>query len=461
MRPRVRRTRGDDRAVSSVLGAILLFGLFVVTLVVIQTQFVPVWDEDREARHMQVVSNQMSSMVSDLGRVAANESRASITDPLTLSASEGGFRFFQRASPSGFGNGATFTPSATGGGLNVTATNLRLLLHNGQDLFGLGEEWITIPVATQTVSNIVRVDHLRVRVDMFPANYNDGDSATLTVAGPGGAFAGKAVVTFRDFPSEQALETKVYNAQNQEISSDVEAFFQQTHVDYFYIDLLNPGLLFRTVLAATPTPFSLGLVRNGLNASYTLAATTVGGGQTGVGGLVIPSYALEVPAGKLAFNANNAEFPSQTLVIENGALLVVQPDGVAMRVPPAMAVAATNQQATLSWTVPNLSGDAAGLIGATTASVVLTPTGARNEILGIAPGITLRIPTAYPAVWQAYLDDLMRNAGLSTASGQYTLTPAAGSVTLNLIGPNSDSATEDVVLALQQSTIRLDVRPTG
>jgi hypothetical protein len=232
-------------------------------------------------------------------------------------------------------------------------------------------------------------------------------------------------------------------------------------VDYFYVNLLDPNLLFRTVLSATQTPFDLSLVRTGLAADYTIAATTLSSGQTGSGGLVIPSYALEVPAGKLSLEAHNAQFPSQTFVLENGALIVEQPDGVAMRVPPALRVSATNLQASLAWTLPALSGDPANLAGSASAAAVLTPTGARNDILGMAGAVTLRIPTAYPAVWQTFLDDQLRGAGLSSLSGQYTLTPAADSVTLTLTGPSSGSGVEDVVLSLQQSTVRLDVRPTG
>lgn len=459
----VRRSRparpGEEPAVSSVLGAILLFGLLVVTLVIVQVKFVPVWDEDREARHMQVVSNQMAALLSDLGRVAANESSASLTDPLTLAADPGGFRFF-RAPAGSSGSGAAFAPSSASTGLNVSASNLRLLQRNGDDLFGLGESWLSIPATSTTVQNILRVDHLRIRVDMIPGDYDDGDSATLTITDASGAFAGKAVVIFREFPSENALETKVYNRLNQEISSDVEAFFQQTSVDYFYINLMDPSLLFRTVLGATQNPFHLSLIRDGLGADYALAATTVGG-VSGGGGLLVPSYGLDAPSGTLSLTARNNRFPSQTFVVEHGALIVTQPEGSVMRVPPAFQVAATSQSATLAWTVPGLVGDVASISGGNSASVIATPTGERNDILGVAAAVSVRIPTAYPAIWQQFLEDRMRGAGLSSLAGQYTLTPGATNVTLTLNGPSSASGVEDVVLSLQQSTIRLDVRPTG
>jgi hypothetical protein len=457
--PWIRTVRDDRSGVSQVLGGILMFGLLVVTLVVVQTRFVPVWDEDREARHMDSVANQLSAVISDVQRLAANQSSASIADPLTLDT-DGGFRFFQ--GPTVPGGGLSFSPTAANAGFNVTSTNLRVFRRNGQDLFGLGETWVTISGAAP-VDDVLAVDHLRVRVNMQP-DYDEGDSATLTVTDANGAFAGRAVVTFRDFPSEHALETKIYNSANQQISSDLEAFFQQTAVDYFYVDLLDDGLLFDQVLAVAQTPFDVALSTggpNGLEADYTLAATTLTGTPAGAGGLVIPNYRVDLPSGALSFAANNQRFPSQTFVVENGALLVVQSDGVAMRVPPAMRITATSTQAVLSWTLPGLTGDASNIGGGTTASIVATPTGARNDVTGAAPLVTLRVPTAYPDVWATWLDDQMRGAGLSSTNGQYTVTPAAASVTLTLFGPNSSAVTEDVILSLQQSTIRLDLRPTG
>lgn len=459
-RPCVRRGGGRggrrDEGVSSVLGAILVFGLLVVTLAVVQARFVPVWTEDREARHMETVADQFAAFASDLHRMAANQSQAGVSDPLTMRAPEG-FRLFR---PAGTLPGSVaFTPSAPGAGFALRADPLRLQSRNGLDFFGLGEQWTAFPAAT-TVQDVVRVDHLRVRVDMIPGNYSDGASATLTLTNATGAFAGRAVVTFRDFPSEQALETTVYDASGRAISSDVEAFFQQTSVDYFYVDLLDPSLLFRSVLASAAAPFDVALSRSGLDADYTLAAMTVSGPTAGQGGFVVDDYAFEAPSGRLALDARNERFPRQSYVVENGAVLVVQDDGAAMRVPPPVRVAASSTQVLLSWTMPGLAGDSAAVSGSSSVSLVAAPTEERTDLVGVARQVTLRIPTAYPAVWQAWLDDTLRAAGLSPTGGQYTLQPASGSLTLVLSGPRSDAA-EDVVVELQQAAVDLVLRPSG
>ena len=133
--------RRDERAISNVLGAILVFGLLVMTLVTIQVKFVPVWDEEREARHVETVIDQLSLFKADAERLATNVTSGSVTDPLTISA-QGGFSFFQGAT---LGGSAEFEPSASGAGIVITSPELRILQSNGQPLYALGEEWTAIP----------------------------------------------------------------------------------------------------------------------------------------------------------------------------------------------------------------------------------------------------------------------------------------------------------------------------
>ncbi len=451
---------GPDRAgVSNVLGAILLFGIFIMTLVTIQVEFVPRWEEDREARHMDQVADQLAQFTSDLNRMAANQTRTAITDPLTLQPS-GGFRFLQAGS--GLPNELAFDPPVAGQGVNVTSPQLRILARDGEEFFGLNETWEAI-VSGDTVDNVTQVRHLRIRVDMIPGDYNDGDSATLSAFDRNGIFAGKAVVTFRDFPSEQALAIQVFNRQNQEISSGIEAFFQQTVVDYFYIDLLDGELLFDQVLAAAESPIDLTLARNGLDAAYTIVYNTIGaGGPTTVGnaGILVPNYSSTLASGSLAVEAENQHFPPQTFVIEHGAVILEQAEGTVMRVPPAFRVTGGATQVQLIWTMPGLTGDRQSLGGSEAASLIATPAGGQAHTEAFAARVALRIPTGHPAAWSAWLDDQFRLAGLASAVGQYSLSSGADFVLLTVYGPVSDpnSTTEDVYLNFQQAPIRIEAR---
>jgi len=58
--------RGDDRAVSTVVGAVLIFGILILALGVYQAQIVPTENEGVEYRHSQDVQNQMQDLRNSL-----------------------------------------------------------------------------------------------------------------------------------------------------------------------------------------------------------------------------------------------------------------------------------------------------------------------------------------------------------------------------------------------------------
>lgn len=452
----------DDAALSSVLGAILIVGLLVVTLVTVQVQFVPRWDEDRESRHMAQVSDQIGVFKSDIERLVTNATMGGVTDPLTL-RSDAGFRFFSSGSMAH--TQARFAPSPSGTGVVLSSPSLRIQVRDGEGLFGLDENWIAIP-ASGLVEDITDVNHLRVRIDQVPGDYVEGDNSTLAIYDADGDFAGRAVVTFRDFPSEQALEVTIYNANGQLISSSLEAFFQQTQVDFYYVDMLDPELLFRDVLAATETPYTLQLQSAGLDSSYTVVYQDSAGGSGGSnGGLVVPNYSETLPSGSLSIDTGYQQLPDQNLVLEHGALLVVQGDGAAMVIPPTLGVTVTPQQAILDLVVPGLHGSATSLAGARSASLAARHGGEGTQIEASAARLTLVLPTSYPAVWAAYLQDTFLLAGLlgDAPDPQFIVTPTGNAVQVDLFGPASgpSDTTEDIFIRYQQATIDLTLIPSG
>ena len=187
----VNRQRRDEAAVSTVLGAVLVFGLLVLTLVTIQVKFVPVWDRDREADLMETVSQQMATLKSDADRQADNRTSVPVTDPLTLGTG-GGFGFFRGTELPG---ALRYEPPAAGGGFTVTASQANLLARNGRSIYAGTETWTQI--AGDSVDAVGEVDHLRLRVET-PAAWDTGDSVTLTVTDFNGAYAGKFVLTAID-----------------------------------------------------------------------------------------------------------------------------------------------------------------------------------------------------------------------------------------------------------------------
>lgn len=458
-----RLTGTDEAAVSNVLGAILVFGLLVLALVMVQVRFVPVWDEDREARHVEAVIDQMSLFKADAERLATNATGGTVSTPLTVSPS-GGFTFFQGSGR--LGGEAAFTPSPSGAGITLSAPLLRITERGGSPLHALGETWITIP-ASGSLTDVAAVAHLRVRVP-DPNSETNGDTATLALLDAGGAYAGKAVLTFLRDASERSIQTEIFSAASatSPITVQRESYFHQVDPDYVYVNLLDDELLFDQVLAAAEGPFTLQLTRSGLNADYT-AAYTAGSGGTGgsPGGLVVPNYASTMPSGALSFDARNQRLPQQTFILEHGAILVVQPDGAAMLVPPTLSVTGTASQVVLDWVVPGLQGPSASLSGLRAATLTASAPGARTDIEGIAARLEIQIPTQQPAVWATHLDERLRQGGLSPdgPTPQFTLVQSTGALTMILFGPASapTDVAEDVVLRYRQATLDLSILPAG
>ena len=455
-----RPLRGDERAVSTVLGAVLMFGLLILTLVMIQVRFVPVWTEEREAKHMADLTDQLAFLKADLDRQAGNATGPGLTDPLTLETS-GGFEFFQGATA---GAEVTFAPSTGGQGVQVTSPNLRMQIRGGVPLFGLDEDWIAITTG-DTVRNVTGVHHLRMRIDMIPSDYVDGDSATLTITDGNGAFAGKAVIIFRDFPSEQALELQTYGPDNTQISSSIEAFFQQTVVDWMYFDLLEPGLLFRDVLGAARLPLTLSLAQNGLIGDYTIVYSSTSGGLVSSGGINIPNFSQTLGSGSLVVAANNQHYVPQNYTLEHGAVILEQRDGEVLVLPPTLSVRATSNLLALEWTLPALVGASGGLDGVRAASVTIQPEAGGADFVGAAPRLTFRIPTEHPAVWAQFLRGRMAEAGLSETGSNpgFLLNVTATDVLLDIRGPRAATTdmAEDIALRFIQTPISVELRPAG
>jgi hypothetical protein len=455
-----RRRRPDDPGVSTVLGAVLMFGLLIVTLITIQFRFVPIWEQDRQASHMEDLAGQMRLLKSDLDRQSANDTSGPLSDSFQL-RKEGGFRFFQ-GSPSNAQ--MAFVPAPNGTGITITTCPsgagcaVHLVSRGGQPIFGLTDAWTTF--TTATIANVASVQNLRVRVDLTPpSSYAHGDNATLTIYGAANSVQplGRAVFTFLDFSSEQALQVQIFDAAGKEVSSDIEAFFQQTVIDWLYFDLLRPELLLPQVLATGQPPYRFELAQDNLLAQYQIAyVDSTQGPIGGAAGVALPTFTTTIASGRLDLTASNPDFVDQTYTLEHGGVVLSQGNGSVVSAPPAFQAVASPSVVSLTWTVPALTGQASNRVEAAAAAII-TPTGAVDDPWLLASRITFTLPTPHGAGWCTYFDTLLSDAGLSRASGQYTVTVTSAQCSITIYGPVSSptSTTEDISLHLRASTINL------
>lgn len=460
-----RRVKETESGVSTVLGAVLMFGLLVLTLTVIQVEFVPVWDEDREARHMQALSDDLRQLKSDLDRQASNATANVLTDPLELKR-EGGFRFFQGGG--NLGADAGFTPAAAGTGLRVLTDNpVQVLQRDGQSLFGLSPDWD--PYVPDEQNDVGAVSYLVLRVQVSTGSQcGDGEgTATLNIYDAADDLVGSVHTQIVDpgSGSDCYVRLRTYDGTvltSNELHAETEAFFQNVGSPYYvYFDLLAPERKVLSLLAQATTPLRLEFIQGAppLAASYQISYTAAStGGVTGSAGVPEANYDSGLLAsGRVEIDAQNQRFVDQTYVLEHGALVLVQQEGAAMAAPPAFGVLHSAAQTALSWSIPGLTGSQETLSG-DRASAVAAPLPGASEVSLLASELSFTIPTEHHAAWATYLTSLFADAGM--VPGEYTIGSDNGAyVQVDIEGPVNDNVALDVALDLRFSPIALALTP--
>jgi hypothetical protein len=464
----------DQRAVSSVLGAILLFGLLVVTILRIRIEFVPVWDHDREADFMARSSAQFAQIKTDLDRQVANQTSASITDPLSLGGG-GGFSFFRGVDKAGT---LTFTPRGAGEGFTIESNQLTIQSRDGVALEGL--QTYTNVVSPQTASNVVDIPALKVRLNDPLAT---GPGATLRIdLTSGTACAGQLVVSIGGLTATRPRNIAIQTFTGYSTAC-VSPTAQPIHSrdlligcanpcvspTTFFFDALEPELVFNQVLAAATKPLTVTMTETGsppMDASVVFVydqAVAGGINRVGGGGLVAPGFQGTLSVGTLTVSKENSQYPSQTLVLEYGAIILDQQGDAAMAYPPLFTVNTTATQARLDIVLPALTGTPNQVGASAAATVTSVPAGVRGSIDAIAPRITISVTTDFPGTWTDYWDETLLKAGF-TKGTHFTTGPTPNGATMTFFGPEpapNDLTTNDIVLHLQTSPLEMALRATG
>lgn len=467
--------RRNDDGVSTVLGAVLVFGLLVFGLTIITSQYVPVWDKERERESMSRAAAELNDLKSDLDRMATNTTSAPVSIPLTLTRA-GGYAFFRSVEIPAV---LKFTPAPLGAGFALNATRLTIQESEAASFLGLSESWVPIPAGSHTTSSVTHIAHLRLRI-ADPANATGAANATLVDAS--GMCAARLHVTLAPAAGGRAIETRVFGPASPRAPAcatsplTIESDFLATAPPFLYVDALDPRLPFKPAAVAAASPATLTLSRSGIGADAALVVDTIAGGvpvRRGGSGLVVENYRIFAPVGTLELGLLHQRLPQQTYSLEYGALFLNQSDGAALATPPVFTVGSAAGRATVSWTFPALGGGAAAVSGTESANVLAAPTGVRTSLLGTAPDATFNITTAYPQLWKKYWEETLALAGLSatpvasapscaatTSAPHFTISTNATTATLRIAGPCQapDDATEDVQVGLHTAGVSIAPR---
>lgn len=452
----MRRWGSDRNAVSSVLGGILLFSLFILVLIRVQTVFVPVWEEDAEARHAEELLGQFASFKAQADRQV--EPGVAVPSTVTFQLErQGGFRFF---SP-GSGGGGSLSLHRDAGNHSISSPELTITNSTELVLIAASETWNA--VQNSEVENVTQILSLRLRLDSVDASYED-DFVTITITDANNQYAGdlRALIQNPSGPDWQ-IEMRTRDRAN-------NVLFQQPHFAFpnaatnspFWIDALDPPLRFDQVLAAADRPLALTLTTTSASAphltakfSVTYMQETAGGGTILVGGgqQTITNFLDTSTNGRLEYAGAASNFVRQDIVYEYGGVLLAQEDGAVMAIPPAMTALVSGGTTAIDLTLPAVSVSPQARPAGTTASV--TVQGSNQRImLATGPRLTFGIGTDHPEAWTAFWRGVFESAGLAEAAGHFTVssTPAAAWFTIE---GTAGGSSHDVHFVLHHGTATL------
>lgn len=449
--------RRDDRAVSAVVGAILLVGLLVIVLITIRTTIVPIMEEDAQAAHMKQVAAQLSQIRSDADRQSERSGAAAVANPLRLG--QGSIGFFDVPDPN---DNVLFEPG--GKGVQVSANRLRIFELDGAGAGAADEEWIDIS-GQDDVTSVATVKHLRLRIDEVGgtegAGPSDGDRITITLTDADGDFVGDFRVMQRREPPDNFIEVRTRNADGTVVVNQPMGFFGTQLVSPYWVWVNDPGLLFDQVMAAADKPMTITLTEAGLEGEYTITYDALQGNDTVPvvgGGIVVAPFRQDHTGGTLTYQATNTFYVDQEWTLENGALILEQPDGAVLRVAPRFRATVVGNQTALTVHVPTLVGDRAGIGGDGTLTVGLEATDHRSFV-GAAPRFSVNVTTDHPALWAAFWTQRLNDADLFQVSGHFTVRTGQSWANVTVYGLTTDPASteEDLTVTFRQSTIQVKV----
>lgn len=439
-----RRFGNDTTAVSTAVGAILLVTIMFMVVLVIQTSFVPRWQEEDEERHARVVQREFLEIVGHMEQRAENDSATPATFMVSMDRG-GGSIFSLGADLPGEVLMTTFQDGST-----YSASEMSVISRDGVSLAVLNETWISIG-GTHEVDDLVSVSHLRLRVHN-PASGDDGDSATIQITDASGEPAGNLTAYIDRYPSGYALKVLVQTPSGMTIVDDGESRFQQDAPDYMHVNAMEPSYFFTSLLANAEQPFSLDFIENSLTADFSIQGKTESGDPIGGGspGALISDIERTLDGGRLELMVPNQQYPQQRFVMDHGAVVVEQSDGVAFLEPPAFEVGPLDDLTRVTIADTVAGGTPRGVSSHSPVRVTLG-SGDTTSLVGTAPDLTWNVTTPWPTLWSDHWDDLLQLNGWDSGSGHYTITTGTDWARLELTGIGSSD--HDLAVSWSHSTI--------
>jgi hypothetical protein len=430
MKPRKFR---DERAVSNVIGSILVVSLATISLVTVRFNYVPVWENQNEAEYTQQLEAGLLALLGGMQSLGANET-ATFGVPIALKQTKSSWM-------SGPKVPALADFGIASADVQLTAPTLRVHFQNGVVVPSLPETWTAAGSGTRLFSEIESLGDLRLRFHNITGKTND-QSTILQLRGNANQLLGTfTVYTQKASDGTFFIFRQSLDANNNVLydQGDQYKLKGKQVIETYWVDALSPEFRFMNVVGVADRPFSLSISDDGLQAQYMISYTTNAAGLPqiiGGGGKTVPSFQETTRGSSFRLATRNQYYPDQLYTIENGALIVEQEGrGAVFLVPPQFQIVTGGSALVVSMTSFGVTGKSVGL-GSTSNMFVRGTLKDTTMEIGSAPQFQLQVATQYPQLYTAFWQESLLAAGL-TSSGCSPLSSSCQFIVGTVVDPDT------------------------
>jgi len=366
----------NNKGQVGIIVAILVVTLLASVLVIVQVHYIPKWMKEREAEHMDVVTNQFASLKYSLDLQAMEESSSPLTNSITLGSKELPYFVSSRA----FGSLQIISSTTSNFSISVSGRGMESLLATYEKNSG------NLTYVLSIVSFEIVINDLEIG-DKYNATFYG-----TTISAEVGNFIGNTLL----------INLTVINASqiifNQPVAVGLKAGSS------YRINLLNEDYKISTeILPYLSTPFNM-----------TFNASTNGT-------FVIKCYRYDDSNlniqyynsfGIIKYEADNAYFVDQDYIYEGGAVILSQYTGDTLLYPPLLYI--SNVTKTFNFTLISILAPAGktAVAGYGTYSI-RTNFSSSDTYRCYGYNLTINMTTNYPNAWRHYLENELEKSGMS------------------------------------------------
>ncbi len=470
----IKNLKNDRSAVVGIVTAILLVSLLFTVLVVINLEFVPEWAEDKEAEHMEQVSNQFSQMAHTIQKQATFQSDESISSPIKLGSEP---LWFFTSAPSG--GSLSIIPDTFN--FSVDSKNVSLKQHNGMDYTGIGQGDVKqlLPNREETEEDITKISYFMLNITSFKVGNKEWGMVKTTVKDANNNLVGSVEVKAIGIQPETQINVRTADQNGNELYNQPIIIMKSDNFTNYRINLLNPDYRFTEILYSAAAPFDITLILSSsdgepsdgkspdISADYTIAYekySGTGGGEgeeVGSGG-VVGNISDSYQCGTLKYSSDNSYFVDQDYTFDGSGAVIHQgilgKKGNIFFQPPSISITKTSAGKTrMEFLIVDVTSGAAGggaQISGNGISSVKTRYN-RSEITRFETNeLNLTIKTSYVNAWKEFFNYSFTNAGFSGTD--YTISAAGDKITINFKGKDKTDK-RDIDFYLNYSIMEAEV----